>query len=71
MTATPNRARVVIVAYCDEIHVYDEADDAADVVYTVAVGANLDAERRTISVAAWDMVRDVLAADHTIADHRT
>lgn len=69
--ATPNRGRVVLVAYDNDVHVYDATDaDTAKIVYTVAVGANLDAEHLTLSAAAWDAAHHILREDHTIHDHR-
>lgn len=68
--------QLIVVAYGDEIHLYrlDQAYDA-QVLYTVAIGANLDAVKATMTPARWDEVRPALLASvdgetTEIHDHR-
>lgn len=64
-------SKIAIVAYGLEIHLYDADDEAAEIVYTVAIGANMDASLVKVSESGWAKIRGLLDADGlTITDHR-
>jgi hypothetical protein len=44
---------IEIVAYGDDVYVYEPGDPSAEVVYHTAIGANLDAVRAVVTGEQW------------------
>lgn len=65
---------VEIVAYGDDVHLYEPGDDSAEVVYMVAVGSNLDVTRAVVTGERWrEKVLPVINAsieEIEVHDHR-
>lgn len=59
--------RVTLVGFGDEVHVYDAGDETAQIVYTTAIGANLDAEIFTVTAEQFEPLRRELVG---VVDHR-
>ena len=63
-------SQVEVIAYGDEAHVYPAGSDAAEVLYTVAIGANLDAERFRVPARRWrEALADPRLGSVTVHDH--
>ena len=69
LTATPEHV-VEIVAYGNAVHAYAPGDESAEVVYMTAIAANADAIRAKLSPWVWRAMRNALADDIEIHDHR-
>ncbi|MEV6527701.1 hypothetical protein AB0M43_37840 [Longispora sp. NPDC051575] len=70
MSAPTITADLTLVAYDDDVYLYPASDERATIVYTTAIGANLDAVKATVTAARWESIRDQLGHEVTIHDHR-
>jgi hypothetical protein len=63
--------RLYVIPIGDSVHVYAASQvHQARIVYTVAVGGNLDTGRYRIRADDWAMVLEQLPEDTKVADHR-